>query len=117
GTDHEMTERAAMEVEVMEAGRAVLPGRLLADAVRRMPPGQVTIGTSDGEVEIVGRGPRFSIRPLNTEDFPEITETTGDGVEVDGEELANAINQVVVAASTDTARPILTGVLFESSEE
>lgn len=117
GTDHEMTVRASTEVEVMEEGRTVIPGRLLADAVRRMPPGAVTIGTNEGEVEIIGKGPRFSIRPLNVEDFPEITETTGEGVEVDGEELAAAINQVVVAASTDTARPILTGVLFESSPE
>ncbi|HLT96895.1 MAG TPA: DNA polymerase III subunit beta [Acidimicrobiia bacterium] len=117
GTDHEMTVRASTEVEVMEEGRAVIPGRLLADAVRRMPAGPVTIGSTDGEVEIVGKGPRFSIRPLNVEDFPQISDTTGEGVEVDGEELAAAINQVVVAASTDTARPILTGVLFESSPE
>jgi DNA polymerase-3 subunit beta len=117
GTDHEMTVRASGEVEVMEEGRAVIPGRLLADAVRRMPPGAVTVGMKDGEVEIIGKGPRFSIRPLNAEDFPEISDTTGEGVEVDGEELAAAINQVVVAASTDTARPILTGVLFESSPE
>ncbi|MGA7270446.1 MAG: DNA polymerase III subunit beta [Acidimicrobiia bacterium] len=117
GTDHEMTVKAATEVEVLEEGRVVIPGKLLADAVRRMPAGPVTIGTGDGEVEILGKGPRFSVRPLATDDYPEIADTPGEGVEVDGEELADAINQVVVAASTDSARPILTGVLFESSPE
>jgi DNA polymerase III subunit beta len=117
GTDHEMTVKAATEVEVMDEGRSVIPGKLLGDAVRRMPPGPVTIGTTDGEIEIVGKGPRFSVRPLNVEDFPEISESAGEGVEVDGDELAEAINQVVVAASSDSARPILTGVLFESSPE
>lgn len=117
GTDHEMTVKASTEVEVMEEGRVVIPGKLLADAVRRMPPGPVTIGLSDTDVEIVGKGPRFSVRPLNTEDYPEISESAGEGVEVDGEELADAIAQVVVAASGDSARPILTGVLFESSSD
>ncbi len=117
GTDHEMTVRASTTVEVMEEGRTVIPGRLLTDAVRRMPPGSVTIGTEDSDIEIVGKGPRFSIRPLNVDDYPEVADTTGEGVEVDGEELASAINQVVVAASADSARPILTGVLFESSPE
>lgn len=117
GTDHEMTVKAATEVEVMEEGRSVIPGKLLGDAVRRMPAGPVTIGVTDGEIEIVGKGPRFSVRPLNVEDFPDISESAGEGVEVDGEELAEAINQVVVAASADSARPILTGVLFESSTD
>ena len=117
GTDHEMTVKASTEVEVMEEGRVVIPGKLLADAVRRMPPGPVTIGLSDTDVEIVGKGPRFSVRPLNTDDYPEISESAGEGVEVDGEELADAIAQVVVAASGDSARPILTGVLFESSSD
>lgn len=117
GTDHEMTVRASTTVEVLEEGRVVVPGRLLADAVRRMPAGTVTIGGSDGEVEIVGRGPRFSLRPLATEDFPEISDIDTEGSEVDGEQLAAAINQVTVAASGDAARPILTGVLFESSPD
>lgn len=63
GTDHEMTVKAATEVEVLEEGRVVIPGKLLADAVRRMPAGPVTIGSGDGDVEIVGKGPRFSVRP------------------------------------------------------
>ena len=95
----------------------MIPGRLLSEAVRKMPAGQVTIGVSDTDIEIQGNGPRFTLRPLDVEDFPVQEEVVSEGVEVDGEELADAINQVTIAASGDGARPILTGVLFESSEE
>jgi DNA polymerase III subunit beta len=116
GTDLDVTIRTAAEVEVMEEGRAVIPGRLLSEAVRKMPSGSVTVGASDTEVEIQGNGPRFSLRQLNADDFPVQEDVVPDGVEVDGEELAEAIAQVTTAASGDGARPILTGVLFESSD-
>jgi DNA polymerase-3 subunit beta len=117
GTDLDVTVRTASEVEVIEEGRAVIPGRLLSEAVRKMPAGSVTIGVSDTDIEIQGNGPRFTLRPLTLDDFPIQDDVVSDGVEVDGEELAEAIAQVTVAASTDGARPILTGVLFESSDE
>jgi DNA polymerase-3 subunit beta len=101
----------------MEEGRAVIPGRLLSEAVRKMPPGQVTIGVSENDIEIQGNGPRFTLRPLAVDDFPTQEDVVVEGVEVDGEAFAEAINQVTIAASTDGARPILTGVLFETSEE
>ena len=117
GTDLDVTVRTAAEVEVMEEGRAVIPGRLLSEAVRKMPAGAVTIGVSDTDIEIQGNGPRFTLRPLTVDDFPVQDDVVADGVEVDGEELAEAISQVTIAASGDGARPILTGVLFESSDE
>ena len=110
GTDLDMTVRTQTQVEVMEEGRAVIPGRLLSEAVRKMPAGQVTIGVSDTDIEIQGNGPRFTLRPLAVDDFPTQDEVVTDGVEVDGESFAEAINQVVVAASGDGARPILTGM-------
>lgn len=116
GTDLDVTVRTALEVEVMEEGRAVIPGRLLSEAVRKMPAGEVTIGVSDTEIEIQGNGPRFNLRPLNAEDFPTQEDLVTDGVEVDGEQLADAISQVAIAASGDGARPILTGVLFEGTD-
>jgi DNA polymerase-3 subunit beta len=117
GTDLEITIRTSGEVEVLEEGRAMVPGRLLGEAVRKMPPGAVTIATNDSEAEIEGKGPRFSIRLLSIEDFPSLDDSPVEGVEVDGEELAAGLAQVVVAASADAARPILTGVLFEPGDQ
>ena len=117
GTDLDVTVRTTAEVEVLEEGRAVIPGRLLSEAVRKMPAGSVTIGVNETDIVIEGNGPRFTLRPLNTDDFPTQEEMVIDGVEVDGEELAAAIAQVTIAASGDGARPILTGVLFESSDD
>lgn len=117
GTDLEMTVRTQAPVEVLEEGRAVIPGRLLAEAVRKLPPGPVTIGADDGAVEIIGKGPRFDLRQLSLDDFPVLEEAPVEGTEVDGDALQAAISQVVVAASGDAARPILTGVLFEPGDE
>jgi len=117
GTDLDMTVRTQAEVEVIEEGRAVIPGRLLSEAVRKMPAGQVTIGVSDTDIEIQGNGPRFTLRPLTVDDFPVQEDLVAEGVEVDGDKLAEAINQVTIAASGDGARPILTGVLFETSDD
>ncbi|HEY7704659.1 MAG TPA: DNA polymerase III subunit beta [Acidimicrobiia bacterium] len=116
GTDLEMTVRTSVDVEVLQEGKVVIPGRLLTEAVRKLPVGPVTIGAEDGEVEIVGKGPRFTLRPLALEDFPTLDDAPAGGVEVDGDELAQAIGQVAVAASGDSARPILTGVLFEPTD-
>lgn len=116
GTDLEMTVRTQAGVEMLEEGRVVIPGRLLAEAVRKLPAGMVTVGTADSDVEILGKGPRFTLRQLAVDDFPDLEESTLQGTEVDGEALVQAISQVTVAASGDAARPILTGVFFESSE-
>jgi DNA polymerase-3 subunit beta len=116
GTDLDVTVKTSAEVDVIEEGRAVIPGRLLAEAVRKMPPGDVTIGVTETEIEIQGNGPRFNLRPLNADDFPTQEDLITDGVEIDGEKLAEAIGQVTIAASGDGARPILTGVLFEGTE-
>lgn len=117
GTDNEITVRTFLDVEVTDEGRTVIPAKLTADAVRKLPPGAVTVSSTDGQVEITGNGPRFNLRSMSVDDYPKIAEadTTG-AVEVDGSALTHALTQVGVAASGDDARPTLTGVLFEENE-
>ncbi len=117
GSDTEMTVRTSVEVEVMKEGKLVVPGRLATDAIKRMPEGVVSIRSGEGDLEIEGNGPRFSLRQLALEDYPDLPEPRmADAARVDGVALVEAVNQVVVAASTDSARPILTGVLIESGD-
>jgi DNA polymerase-3 subunit beta len=117
GTDLEVTVRTNLEVEVLGEGRTVVPARLAAEAVRKLPPGAVVVNVADGEVEITGNGPRFRLREYNTEDFPSLGDPEPGALEVDGDLFVKALTQVGVAASTDDARPILTGVYFEAEEE
>ena len=118
GTDSEITIRTDLEVEVLEEGKTVIPAKLAAEAVRKLPEGAVSMSVADGEVEITGNGPRFRLRELSVDDFPDIAEhTNGGGIAVNGEDLVSALSQVGVAASGDEARPTLTGVLFEAEED
>lgn len=118
GSDTEVTVRTSVEVEVVEEGSFVVPGRLMTDAIRRMPVGAITIRMDDGEVELSGNGPRFTIRQLALEDYPDLAEPDlADAVQVDGKALVAAVAQVIVAASGDSARPILTGILIENGDE
>jgi len=116
GTDLEVTIRTSLEVEAMEEGTTVLP-RLAIEAVRKLPPGAVVLEAKDGEIEITGGGPRFRFRELSVDEFPKLDEPDlSAAVDVDGDAFMSALTQVAVAASTDDARPILTGVFFEHEE-
>ena len=117
GTDNEITVRTFLDVEVTEEGRTVMPAKLAADAVRKLPAGAVTLSSDEAQVEITGNGPRFNLRAMSVDDYPKVADadTTG-AVEVDGAQLTHALTQVGVAASGDDARPTLTGVLFEAND-
>lgn len=118
GTDNEITVRTYLDVEVTEDGRTVIPAKLAAEAVRKLPHGAVSLVSADGHIEITGNGPQFRLREMAVEDFPKIGDAAGgEEVSVDGASLIRALSQVGVAASGDDARPTLTGVLFEANEE
>ena len=118
GSDTEVTIRTSAKVEVMEEGAFLVPGRLMTDAIRKMPEGAVTIRSQEGAIELSGNGPTFTIRLLSLEDYPKLPEPDVTGaIELDGNLLVEALSQVLVAASNDASRPILTGVLIENYEE
>jgi DNA polymerase-3 subunit beta len=118
GTDNEVTVRTYLEVEGTEDGRTVIPAKLAAEAVHKLPPGAVTLSSNDGEVEITGGGPQFKLREMAVDDFPKIIDTEIEGgIKVDGGQLIQALSQAGIAASNDDARPTLTGVLFEGDGE
>ena len=112
GTDLDLTVRAQLRTEVDTEGETVVPARLLTDIARALPPGEVHIEVSGDEAQITSARAQFSVRTLPTADFPALVEASGDAITVPAGDLSEAFRQVVRAASSDDARPILTGVLM-----
>ena len=95
GTDNEITVRTYLEVEVTDDGKAVMQAKLAADAVRKLPPGAVTLSSDGTEVEITGNGPRFKLREMAVDDYPKIGDSdVSDAVTVDGDSLIKALNRI-----------------------
>jgi DNA polymerase III subunit beta len=120
GTDLELTIRLTIEVGGERDGAAVVPARLIGDIVKALPAGAVEIGldpSDGGELSIASGRSQFSVRPLSLEDYPAQSEPTGDAVTLPAATMADALRQVVRAASTDDARAVLTGVLLASEDD
>ena len=116
GTDTDLTINVVVPVAGEADGVTVLPGRLAADIVKALPQGAVSVEIGDEEANISSGRAEFAIRVLPAEEYPRFAEPTGDPLTLAAAELAAALRQVVVAASADDARPILTGVLLTAEE-
>ncbi len=121
GTDLELTIRLTVEVGGERDGAAVVPARLVADIVKALPPGAVEVDLDDrsdgAEMSISAGRSQFSVRPLSLDDYPAQSEPAAEAVTLPAAAMAEALRQVVRAASTDDARAVLTGVLLASEDD
>ncbi|MGO9341417.1 MAG: DNA polymerase III subunit beta [Acidimicrobiales bacterium] len=112
GTDLDLTVKVEMEAIGLDDGACVAPARLSTDIVRSLEPGAVTVEANDNEVEISAGRSRFVVRTYPLEDFPSPPSSGASSAQLPAQGLAEALRQVVRAASSDDARPLLTGVLI-----
>jgi DNA polymerase III subunit beta len=112
GTDLDLTVHVSTEAIGITDGVCVAPAKLLADIVRSLEPGAVTIEAEGETVEIGAARSRFSLRTFPVDDFPTLPEPPQPATFLPAAGLASALRQVVRAASNDDARPLLTGVLI-----
>jgi DNA polymerase III subunit beta len=117
GTDLELTIRLSVPVHSDQPGSAVVPARLVGDIVKALPAGAVEVSVNDDEMSISAGRSQFSVRPLSLSDYPAQVETDAEPVTLQSAQVADALRQVVRAASTDDARAVLTGVLIAAEDD
>ncbi|WP_283139491.1 DNA polymerase III subunit beta [Rhizohabitans arisaemae] len=115
--DYEVSAKAAAEVTVLEPGRVLVPGRLLADIVRSLPAGRIEIATVGSETILTCGGSEFGLVTMPVEDYPTLPEMPPTVGTVSGETLATAVSQVAVASSKDDTLPMLTAVRMDVADE
>jgi DNA polymerase-3 subunit beta len=113
-TDMEISLRVSLDAQVEDEGSVVVPGRLLVDIVRLLPPGEVTIShrAEEGVIELVCGTASYRLHTYAAEDFPRLPEVDDStAFTVDKEAFVDTIARVSRSASRDESRPVLTGVL------
>lgn len=103
--------------KVNENGAITVPARLMQDFVASLPPGVIDIKVDETKLKIKADKYNSTINGTPADDYPVMPQIKdGTTWSIPGPELKNALHQVVLAASNDDARPILTGVYFHAHE-
>ena len=119
-TDMEISLRVSLEAQVEDEGSVVVPGRLLVDIVRLLPPGEVTVAhkAEEGIVEVECGPASYRLHTYAAEDFPRLPEIDDAAAfTVEKEAFVDTIARVSRSASRDESRPVLTGVLVRFEGE
>lgn len=103
---------------IEEEGSTTVPSRTFTDLVNALPNDQVvlSLNTRTQTLNVRCSSSSMDIKGIDAQEFPPIpVPDLTDGVPLNVAELKEMIQQVAFAASTDEARPVLTGVLISVS--
>src|SRR3712207_4535232 len=108
GFDYEVSARAEIDVQASEAGRTLVPGRLLAEITRALPPHPVDVRAEGPRLAITCGNARFSLPTLPVEDYPSLPSMPSSAGLVDSDVFAEAVGQVAGPAGRGDTLPHLT---------
>lgn len=101
-------------------GTVTVPARLMAEFVGNLPKGElVEISTNEEKVTIRAGGYKSIINGAVADEFPELPEmddTKAVKFRMGVDEFKEGLTQVMIASSSDTSRPALTGIYFNTFE-
>lgn len=103
--------------KVEAEGSITVPARLMQDFVSSLPGGTIELNLDDYRLHVATDQYQSVINGVSAEEFPVMPAITeGKTWTTAAAALKKGLQQVVMAASGDEARPVLTGVLLHTSE-
>ena len=97
-----------------EEGRAVLPGKLLCEIIRKLPGGSCDIAIGERmQATIRCASIRTTITGFDPVEYPELPQVEGESFALPQNTLKDMIGRTLFAIAQDESRPILTGCLME----
>ena len=103
--------------KISEEGSITVPARLMQDFVASLPSGVIELKLDDLKLHIATEKYKSVINGISAEDYPVMPAIEkGQTWKVASSTLKQALQQVIIAASNDEARPVLTGVYWHTHD-
>jgi DNA polymerase-3 subunit beta len=101
--------------QVQSEGSLTVPARLLQDFVNGLPAGVIELEQDDQLLKVTTDSYKSVINGVAADEFPVMPAIEGGtSWSISAPLLKKALQQVLVAASNDESRPVLTGVYFHT---
>ncbi len=118
-TNLEVAIQFFIPAEVKNEGSITIPAKLLSSYVNLLKDERIDVELVSGDsVQIKSPSSQTKIKGINANEFPVIPKVEKENIfKVPRKDLETAISQTVFAASTNTSRPVLSGVLFDVNKD
>lgn len=107
--------RTRYNAEIEREGRIVVNAKLFSEIVRKMPDDTVTLECDENYAMSLDCGnTHYNIMAMSADEYPELPEIgETESLEIAEVTLKSMIGDTIFAVSTNEARPVQTGELFE----
>lgn len=115
--DHDVSTKTTIPAEVETSGVVLVSGKMISDIVTRLPHEQVSFTLNESKLAIVSGSAKFALATMPVADYPNLPEVPPAVGTIDGEDFAEAIAQVGIAALRDDGQPAIGNISVELSPE
>ena len=114
-TNLDIAIKSQIGAQIQTNGAITVPAKLLQDLVSSLPEGVIELEQTDQRLKLTTSQYKSTINGVSAEDFPIMPAIEeGDTCSVPAAILKDGLSQVLLAASSDESRPVLTGVAFRT---
>lgn len=118
-TNLEIATTQYIGAKVNKPGAITVPARLISEFVSSLPKDSIEIKVVNDNIHLSCGNYKSVINGVIADDFPElptIEEQDSVSYAINTEEFKQAVSQTIITASSDSTRPVLTGVYWHSHE-
>jgi DNA polymerase-3 subunit beta len=118
-TNLEIASTHYVGAKVVTPGAITIPAKLVSEFVSSLPKGPVELKVQDSHLTISTEGYKSVINGVVADEFPElptIDESSSVQYSINVADFKQAVSQTIITSSSDSTRPVLTGVYWHSFE-
>ncbi|MCL2173831.1 DNA polymerase III subunit beta [Candidatus Saccharibacteria bacterium] len=110
-----ITEKIPAKIE--REGATIAPAKLITEFITNLPKTNLTINASDNKITITAGNYKSVVNTITADEFPALPEPKNVGlIKIPATILKKAVAGTILVASSDTTRPILTGVYLHTTD-
>lgn len=118
-TNLEVATTQYIGAKITKPGAITVPARLISEFVSSLPKDSIELKVVNNNIHLTSGNYTSIINGVIADDFPElptINESASVSYSINIEDFKQAVSQTIITASSDSTRPVLTGVYWHSHE-